>query len=43
MVIKMKYKMLDLGKGRYFLGLKINWDENSISLSQETYIDTMIK
>jgi hypothetical protein len=43
MVLKTKYKMSDLGKVRCFLGLEINQDENSISLSQETYIDTMIK
>jgi hypothetical protein len=39
----MKYKISDLGKARCFLGLEINRDKNSISLSQETYIDTMIK
>jgi hypothetical protein len=43
MALKTKYKMSDLGKARCFLGLKINRDENGISLSQETYIDTMIK
>jgi hypothetical protein len=41
--LKTKYKMSDLGKVRCFLGLEINRDENGISLSQETYIDTMIK
>jgi hypothetical protein len=43
MVLKTKYKMSDLGKARCFLGLEINRDKNSISLSQETYIATMIK
>jgi hypothetical protein len=41
--LKTKYKMSDLGEARRFLGLEINRDENGISLSQETYIDTMIK
>jgi hypothetical protein len=41
--LKTKYKMSDLGEARYFLGLEINRDENGISLSQESYIDTMIK
>jgi hypothetical protein len=41
--LKTKYKMSDLGEARCFLGLEINRDENGISLSQETYIDTMIK
>jgi hypothetical protein len=43
MVLKTKYKISNLGKARCFLGLKINRDENGISLSQESYIDTMIK
>jgi hypothetical protein len=43
MALKTKYKISDLGKARYFLGLEINRDENGISLSQESYIDTMIK
>jgi hypothetical protein len=43
MVLKTKYKMWDLGKARCFVGLEINRDENGISLSQESYIDTMIK
>jgi hypothetical protein len=42
-VLKIKYKMSNLGEARYFLGLKINRDENGISLSQETYINTIIK
>jgi hypothetical protein len=41
--LKTKYKMSDLGEARRCLGLETNRDENSISLSQETYIDTMIK
>jgi hypothetical protein len=41
--LKTKYKMSDLGKARYFLRLEINRVENGISLSPETYIDTMIK
>jgi hypothetical protein len=41
--LKTKYKMSDLGEARQFLGLEINRDKNGISLSQETYIDTMIK
>jgi hypothetical protein len=43
MVLKMKYKISDLGEASYFLGLEINRDKNGISLSQETYIDTMMK
>jgi hypothetical protein len=43
MALKTKYKMSDLGEVRCFLGLEINRDENGISLSQETYIDSMIK
>jgi hypothetical protein len=35
--------MSNLGEARCFLGLEINQDENGISLSQETYIDTIIK
>jgi hypothetical protein len=41
--LKTKYKMSNLGEATHFLGLEINRDENGISLSQETYIDTMIK
>jgi hypothetical protein len=43
MALKTKYKMSDLGEARHFLGLETNRDKNSISLSQETYINTMIK
>jgi hypothetical protein len=43
MALKTKYKMSDLGKARCFLGLEINRDENGISLSQESYIDNIIK
>jgi hypothetical protein len=43
MALKTKYKMSNLGEARCFLGLEINRDENGISLSQESYIDTMIK
>jgi hypothetical protein len=43
MALKTKYKMSNLGEARHFLGLEINRDENGISLSQESYIDTMIK
>jgi hypothetical protein len=42
-VLKTKYKISNLGEAIQFLGLEITQDENGISLSQETYIDTMIK
>jgi hypothetical protein len=41
--LKTKYKISDLSEARRFLGLEINRGENGICLSQETYIDTMIK
>jgi hypothetical protein len=41
--LKTKYKMSNLGEARCFLGLEMNRDVNGISISQETYIDTMIQ
>jgi hypothetical protein len=41
--LKNKYKMSDLGEARRFLGLEINRNEDGISLSQGSYIDTLLK
>jgi hypothetical protein len=41
--LKNKYKMSDLGEARHFLGLEINRNEDGISLSQGSYIDTLLK
>jgi hypothetical protein len=41
--LKNKYKISDLGEARHFLGLDINRNEDGISLSQGSYIDTLLK
>jgi len=42
--LQSKYRMADLGKARRFLGLEIEWlDDGTITLSQQNYIDTIVK
>jgi hypothetical protein len=41
--LKNKYKMSNLGEVRHFLGLEINRNKDGISLSQGSYIDTLLK
>jgi hypothetical protein len=38
-----KFEMVDLGEVKLFLGIKVHRDENTIYLSQETYIDTVLE
>ena len=42
-LLKRKYKMSDLGSARRFLGMIIKQTDRGIFLSQETYIDSMIR
>jgi hypothetical protein len=38
-----KYKITDLGPARRFLGIDIHRDDDGISLSQEAFINTILK
>ena len=41
--LKARYKMTDLGRARRFLGMEINQTNDGIFLSQESYIDGMVR